>query len=79
MRTVQVDKVLVVLLSEMGSLVLAIPMFRRLREKYPDKPLYAVIVDIGASGGYYIAAAADGLPSSSWEFGKIHYIYTLIK
>jgi protease-4 len=31
----------------------------RLREKYPDKPLYAVIVDIGASGGYYIAAAAD--------------------
>jgi len=31
----------------------------RLREKYPDKPLYAVIVDICASGGYYIAAAAD--------------------
>ncbi len=31
----------------------------RLRAKYPDKPLYAVIVDICASGGYYIAAAAD--------------------
>ncbi len=31
----------------------------RLREQYPDKPLYAVIVDIGASGAYYIAAAAD--------------------
>jgi protease-4 len=31
----------------------------RLRNKYPDKPLYAVISDICASGGYYIAAAAD--------------------
>jgi len=31
----------------------------RLKGKYPDKPLYAVIADIGASGGYYIAAAAD--------------------
>jgi protease-4 len=32
---------------------------KRLREVYPDKPLYAVISDIGASGAYYIAAAAD--------------------
>jgi len=32
---------------------------RRLREKYPDKPLYAVVADICASGGYYVAAAAD--------------------
>ncbi|MFZ5722780.1 MAG: signal peptide peptidase SppA [Pseudomonadota bacterium] len=32
---------------------------RRLRAEYPDKKLYAVISDIGASGGYYIAAAAD--------------------
>ena len=31
----------------------------RLREKYPDTPLYAVISDICASGGYYIASAAD--------------------
>lgn len=31
----------------------------RLREKYPKKPLYAVIADIGASGGYYVAAAAE--------------------
>jgi protease-4 len=31
----------------------------RLREEFPDIPLYAVIVDIGASGGYYVAAAAD--------------------
>ena len=31
----------------------------RLREKYPDTPLYAVVSDIGASGGYYIASAAD--------------------
>jgi len=32
---------------------------RRLREKYPDIPLYAVVSDMCASGGYYIAAAAD--------------------
>lgn len=31
----------------------------RLRQKYPKIPLYAVIQDICASGGYYIAAAAD--------------------
>lgn len=31
----------------------------RLRKKYPEKPLYAVIDDICASGGYYVAAAAD--------------------
>ncbi|WP_455198431.1 S49 family peptidase [Kaarinaea lacus] len=32
---------------------------KRLREKYPDKKLYAVVADICASGGYYIASAAD--------------------
>ncbi|QEQ98403.1 S49 family peptidase [Neptunomonas concharum] len=32
---------------------------KRLRALYPEKPLYAVIMDIGASGAYYIAAAAD--------------------
>ena len=31
----------------------------RLREQYPNIPLYAVIEDIGASGGYYIAAGAE--------------------
>lgn len=31
----------------------------RLRAKYPEKKVYAVLVDICASGGYYIAAAAD--------------------
>ncbi len=31
----------------------------RLREKYPDTPMYAVISDICASGGYYVAAAAE--------------------
>jgi protease-4 len=31
----------------------------RLREKYPDIPLYAVVSDVCASGGYYVAAAAD--------------------
>ena len=32
---------------------------KRLRSLHPEKPLYAVISDIGASGAYYIAAAAD--------------------
>ena len=32
---------------------------RRLREEYPDKKVYAVIADLCASGGYYIASAAD--------------------
>jgi protease-4 len=32
---------------------------RRLREKHPDKPLHAVVEEICASGGYYVAAAAD--------------------
>lgn len=32
---------------------------RQLRTKYPNKKLYAVITDIGASGAYYIAASAD--------------------
>ena len=31
----------------------------RLRIQYPDIPLYAVVEDICASGGYYIAVAAD--------------------
>lgn len=32
---------------------------RRLKSVHPDKKLYAVIADIGASGGYYVASAAD--------------------
>jgi len=31
----------------------------RLRKKHPDTPMYAVVTDICASGGYYIASAAD--------------------
>lgn len=32
---------------------------RRLRSKYPDIPLYVVVEDLCASGGYYVASAAD--------------------
>jgi protease-4 len=32
---------------------------RRLRAKYPETPLYVVVEDVCASGGYYVAAAAD--------------------
>jgi protease-4 len=32
---------------------------RRLRDRYAQIPLYAVITDIGASGGYYVAVAAE--------------------
>ncbi|PLP98989.1 S49 family peptidase [Cupriavidus pauculus] len=31
----------------------------RLRKTYPDKPFYVVVEEICASGGYYVAAAAD--------------------
>ena len=40
---------------------------KRLRKKYPDIPLYAVVEDVCASGGYYVAAGADRIyvsPSS---------------
>jgi ADP-heptose:LPS heptosyltransferase len=36
-------RILVILLSEMGSLVLAQPMFRRIREKYPNATLHALV------------------------------------
>jgi len=32
---------------------------KRLRDKYPDIPLYSVITDLCASGGYYVAVGAD--------------------
>jgi len=36
----------------------------RLRALYPDKPVVAVIEDIGASAAYYIASAADQIVAS---------------
>ncbi|CBL46906.1 Peptidase S49 [gamma proteobacterium HdN1] len=53
-----------------GSPVQSATIYReikRLRAKYPSKKLYAVITDVGASGAYYVAAAADEIyadPSS---------------
>ena len=47
-----------------GSPVQAAYVFaeiRRLKEKHPDIPINAVVSDICASGGYYIAAAADNI------------------
>lgn len=47
-----------------GSPVQADYVYReiqRLREKHKKIPVYAVIVDIGASGAYYIASAADDI------------------
>ena len=34
---------------------------KRLRIQYPNIPLYAVVEDICASGGYYVAVAADSI------------------
>jgi protease-4 len=45
-----------------GSPVQAQSIFdemKRLRQKHPEIPLYAVVEDLCASGGYYVAAAAD--------------------
>ncbi|RUM94773.1 MAG: signal peptide peptidase SppA [Thiothrix sp.] len=36
----------------------------RLREKYPEIKLYAVVSDLCASGGYYVAAAAEEIYAS---------------
>ena len=36
-------RILIILLSEMGSLVLAQPMFARLREKYPQAELHVML------------------------------------
>lgn len=47
-----------------GSPVQASQIFdemQRLREQYPDIPLHAVIEDMGASGGYYVAAGAQNI------------------
>nr|VFK21973.1 MAG: protease-4 [Candidatus Kentron sp. LPFa] len=54
--------VLIRINSPGGSPVQAAYIFdeiARLRDKYPDIPLHAVITDMCASGGYYVAAAAD--------------------
>jgi protease-4 len=32
---------------------------KRLRKKYPEIPLYAVVEDVCASGGYFVAVGAD--------------------
>jgi protease-4 len=32
---------------------------KRLRKEHPDTPLYVVVEDMAASGGYYVAVAAD--------------------
>jgi ADP-heptose:LPS heptosyltransferase len=39
----QVEKVLVILLSEMGSLILGYPMFQRIRQNYPNATLYGLV------------------------------------
>ena len=49
---------------------------RRLRKKYPDIPLYAVVEDVCASGGYFVAAGADriyvGKASIVGSIGVLH-------
>jgi len=63
-----------------GSPVQAASIYRemmRLRELYPEIPLYAVISDLGASGGYYIAVGAQQIyadPSSI--IGSIGVIFS---
>ena len=58
----QVKGIVVVINSPGGSPVQAGQIFdemRRLRAKHPDKPTYAVVEELAASGGYYIAVGAD--------------------
>lgn len=56
------EAVMLVINSPGGSPVQAGYVYdeiKRLRALYPEKKLYAVIAELGASGGYYMAAAAD--------------------
>lgn len=39
------ERILVILLTEMGSLVLARPMFERLRQRYPDASVFALVFE----------------------------------
>lgn len=48
----------------------------RLREKYPDTPLYAVVTDMCASACYYIIAAADKIYADKASIvGSIGVLY----
>ncbi len=42
---VKADKVLVILLSEMGSLVLAYPMLKKIKQTYPQSSLYCLLFE----------------------------------
>ncbi len=49
----------------------------RLREEHPDIPLYAVVTDTCASGGYYVAVAADAIYANRASIvGSIGVIYS---
>lgn len=49
---------------------------RRLRKDYQDKPLYVVVDEMCASGGYFVAAAADKIfVDNSSLVGSIGVIY----
>jgi hypothetical protein len=41
----QAKKFLVILLSEMGSLVLAYPMFQQIKKRYPEAELYGFLFE----------------------------------
>ena len=44
-KAVEAKKILIILLSEMGALVLAHPMFQQLRKKYPAAELYVLLFE----------------------------------
>ena len=49
---------------------------KRLRKDYQDKPIYAVVDELCASGGYYVAAAADKIfVDGSSLVGSIGVVY----
>ena len=44
-KPLEIKKILIILLSEMGALVLAYPMFQRLKEKFPDAMLHMMVFE----------------------------------
>ena len=61
-------KILVILLSEMGSLVLAQPMFSRLRERHPEASFHALVFQNNVIAGVLIIR----MIRTALEHGAVH-------
>lgn len=68
-------KVLVILLSEMGSLVLAFPMFKHIERKYPGVPIYTLLFEQNKEALQLL----DVVPSENIFTVRNYSIWKLVK